>query len=58
MCMYVVLVEKCIGRISFLVETFLHYTYGEVSSLVVNIMTDNVMNAWSGKSGTRLKREI
>ena len=29
--------------------------YGEVSSLVVNIMTDSVM---PGKSGIRLKREI
>ena len=32
--------------------------YGEVSSLVVNIMTDSVMTATPGKSGIRLKREI
>ena len=30
----------------------------EVSSLVVNIMTDSVMTAPPGKSGIRLKREI
>ena len=32
--------------------------YGEVSSLVVNIMTDSVMTALPGESGIRLKREI
>ena len=32
--------------------------YGEVSSLVVNIMTDSVIGASPGKSGIRLKREI
>ena len=32
--------------------------YGEVSSLVVNIMTDSAMTAPPGKSGIRLKREI
>ena len=32
--------------------------YGEVSSLVVNIMADSVMNAPPGKNGIRLKREI
>ena len=32
--------------------------YGEVSSLVVNIMADSVMTAPPGKSGIRLKWEI
>ena len=32
--------------------------YGEVSSLVVNIMADSVMTAQPGKSDIPLKREI
>ena len=56
--------QACDIQIKLLIETKSHnyilyfIQYGEVSSLVVNIMTDSVMTAPPGKSGIRFKREI
>ena len=53
--------KQNIIQIKLLIETKFEYhmlVYGEVCSLVVNIMTDSVITAPPGKSGIRLKREI